>query len=106
MGQKERQRVRKSIKKEEGYFSFGNMDCKAVKSILIPCKVGKIEFDIRTVVVTGEVPWLLGRRTLEQMRAKLIVDKNIIIGGDYGEIYLKGQIRGGHLSESEEGEGC
>jgi len=97
MSQKERQGVRESIKKEEGYFSFGDMDCKAVKSILIPCKVGKLEFDIRTVVVTGEVPWLLGRRTLERMRAKLLVDRNIIIGGNYGEIFLKGQVRGGHL---------
>src|SRR5215469_7688428 len=31
------------------------------------------------------------------MRAKFLVDKNIIIGGDYGEIFLKGQIREGHL---------
>ena len=69
-----------------------------IKSVVIPVNLGGRKVGLTTEVVEGDIPWLLGKKTLKQMKAILDLGRGLIRIGDLGhvEIPLR-ESRGGHV---------
>lgn len=52
-------------------YRFGNTSYDAHKEVIIPCQLGKEKIYIRTVVVQGNIPWLIGKETMERMSIRM-----------------------------------
>ena len=82
----------------ERSFKFGESEYKASKMIEIPCNVGGRKIYIRTIIVSGEVPWLIGRETMEKMDMRILVKENRVELGKLEGIRVKTRRdRKGHM---------
>ena len=92
----ERRRIFEKQKPTKRTFKFGESEYEGLKSLEIPCKIGEHEFYIETVVIDGDVPWLIGRKTMERMERDIKLGKGEICIGDMGreEIEFKVDNRG------------
>ena len=79
--------MRETKKNVDKVFRFGETEFKSIMLIEIPCYVGKRyeKIYIRTHIIKGSVPWLIGRETMSNLKMVINVEKNSIrceaIGG-------------------------
>ena len=77
--------MRKSERKVERSFHFGESEYKALRELEIPCDMGGERIYIRTIIVQGDIPWLIGRETMARMKMEIgIHDKIVKLGAMKG----------------------
>ena len=93
----DRKRMLKEQRKIEEVYVFGKDNYNAFKSVKIPCSLGGIRFWVNTEVVKGDLPWLIGRETMERMGVEINLGEQKVT---FGEIegrcvsyYKKGEMR-------------
>ena len=79
MSKVERKIVRESEEESKRIFVFGGKSYKSKKVLRIPCELNGIKVFIRTEIIEGDFPWLIGRECLEKMGAIIDVKNNMII---------------------------
>ena len=89
MNGQERREMVMSMRGIEGSYKFGESVYKALKEVRIPCSIDGFEFNIITVVVEGEIPWLIGRETMAKMKIDLDVARSIVTYGGLGGVKKK-----------------
>ena len=57
---------------------------KAIKKLIILCKIGNQEAKIETIVMESDIPWILGRNTMSKL--------GIVIDVQHGEVRMNGKI--------------
>lgn len=89
------QRIKESSQPSNGNFTFGNSNYKSLKTINIPCQINKRNFKIKTEVVDGDIPWLIGKDTMARMGMIIhIEEKMATISKLHTQISLQENIRG------------
>ena len=63
--------VKESIAPKRGKYYFGDKQMHIIKSLVISVNLRGRKVWLHIEVVEGDIPWLLGKRALEKMRAIL-----------------------------------
>ena len=83
---------------EGGVYCFGDKQVNIIKSLLIPVNLNVKKLHLITKVVEGDIPWLLGKRTLKKMGALLDIGRGVMKVSDIGYLEVPfREDRGGHL---------
>ena len=78
---KDLERIRLTRKKSTKSFYFGESVFHAKETLEIPVKLGGEKIYIRTEHLDGDIPWLMGKETMERMKLKLDVNgKKAVLG--------------------------
>src|SRR5678815_691114 len=87
-----------TVEENQLTYVFGETEYQVCKIINIPCNTRGYEFLMRTEVVRGDIPWLVGKETMERMDMRIDMRKKEI---DIGVLQQKGvkcrENRKGHL---------
>ena len=67
--------IGKSCRKGEGIYCFGKTECKVIKELKLPVKIGGRIIWIKVKMLEGDVPLLIGRETMEEWKMKIDFDK-------------------------------
>jgi hypothetical protein len=70
-------------------FKFGETEYKSSKMVEIPCRIGGKRFFIRTIIISGDVPWLIGKETMEKMGMIIGVKEKTVEIGEMGGMKVK-----------------
>ena len=70
-------RIRKSEKFVSRKFRFGETTYDCRKELEIPVWLGGLKVYIRTFLVDGDIPWLIGRETMQRLRINLDLESNV-----------------------------
>lgn len=82
----------------ERIFTFGKTEYKETKLLKLPCWIGNNKFFIKTVMVEGDIPWLIGRENMEKMEMEIKLKEKVAIIRDLGGIsVIIKQDSGGHI---------
>ena len=76
---------RKSVKEEssQSKFRFGDgHECKSMKALIIPIKVGRRKYLLRVEVVEEEIPLLLSKPSMKSLKMNLDFDKDVAYTGN------------------------
>ena len=76
---------RKSVKEEssQSKFRFGDgHECKSMKALIIPIKVGRRKYLLRVEVVEEEIPLLLSKPSMKSLKMNLDFDKDVAYIGN------------------------
>ena len=73
------------VPKGESY-CFREKKVRVIKSLEIPIDIGGRKVQLITEVLEGDIPWLLGKRTLKKMRALLDIGKGSMRITDLGHV--------------------
>ena len=86
------------MKKSNKTFFFGETSYESSGVVKIPCKIKNKCFYIKTEILKGDIPWLIGRETMEKMKMIIDVKEEKITLGDLEGIDTKVNIDSkGHL---------
>ena len=61
---------------------------KVIKSVVIPVNLGGRKVGLTTEVMEGDIPWLLGKKTLKQMKATLDLGRGLLRIVDLGHVKI------------------
>ena len=70
-------RIRKSEKFVSRKFRFGETTYDCRKELEIPVWLGGLKVYIRNFLVDGDIPWLIGRETMQRLRINLDLESNV-----------------------------
>ena len=71
----ELERLKTTERVVEKKFSFGDTTYTSKRELELPVWISRKKVYIRTYVVDGEVPWLIGRTTMQNLRMKLDLER-------------------------------
>src|SRR5215469_9827209 len=74
INKEELREVKNTMEKMSGSVLFGETKYEIFKTVQIPIKIGNLTTKMKIRIVKGEIPWLLGRETMEQLG--LVLDLN------------------------------
>lgn len=97
MGEEGLKKINGSVRDGVRTFYFGETKYESKKKIRIPCKLGKTLFSIETYVINGNIPWLVGKETLEKMGAVIDLENMEIWLRDMNQRTKVRCDQGGHL---------
>jgi hypothetical protein len=80
----ERKKMLESKKVSTKIFKFGESEYKASSVMNIPCWVGGEKIYIRTVILKGDIPWLIGRETMAKLKMEINVGERKVTMGALG----------------------
>ena len=76
-------------KRMERVFKFGESEYKSSKMLEIQCEIGGRKIFIRTIIVAGNIPWLIGRETMARMGMEIKLKERTVRIGAMGGIEVK-----------------
>ena len=74
----ELQYIQNTQKLKKGCFVFGKTEYKILKEILLPCKIEEKSFNLKINVIEGDVPLLLGKSAMKNMKLKINLEEGTI----------------------------
>ena len=97
LNREEVDRIKRTEKTTEKKFSFGTTNYVSKRELELPAWVGKQKIYIRTYVLDGDVPWLIGRITMQNLKMRLDLETNTVDVVDLGETVRLRVDDSGHL---------
>ena len=93
-----RERMKMSVKTSSRLFTFGDTNFASRCTMEIPVFIGGLRVFLKTEILKGDIPWLIGKDTMSRMDMKVHVKEKKAVIGDMEdtEIDLK-EDRRGHL---------
>ena len=79
MNKRELEETLLSEKKSEGVFWFGKQKVISKKTYDLPVEIGNFKALLKTEIVEGDIPWLVGTESLRKMGAIINLEKKVII---------------------------
>src|SRR5215469_9865901 len=79
MNKRELEETLRSEKKSEGIFGFGKQKVTSKKTFELPIEIGNLKVFLKTEIVDGDIPWLVGTESLRKMKAIIDLEKEVII---------------------------
>src|SRR5215469_15579705 len=70
MKEKEKEELKLTEREEKNIFCFGNERYNSNHTVDIPVQLDKRRIKIRTSVIDGEMPWIIGKETIKKMGAQ------------------------------------
>src|SRR5215469_16111224 len=70
MKEKEKEELKLTEREEKNTFCFGNERYNSNNTVDIPVQLDKRRIKIRTSVIDGEMPWIIGKETMKKMGAQ------------------------------------
>lgn len=72
--------MKSSKRQSDRVFRFGNSNYESTSVVEIPCIVGKNreKIYIKTTILKGDIPWLIGRETMENLKMVIDVGRNVV----------------------------
>ena len=96
--QQEIKKMSKSMEQSNKTFYFGETPYLSRGILKLPCKIGEHKFYIKTEILKGDIPWLIGRETMENMDMVINVKKEKVKLGELNRMEAKIRIDNkGHL---------
>ena len=96
--QQEIKKMSKSMEQSNKTFYFGETPYSSRGILKLPCKIGEHRFYIKTEILKGDIPWLIGRETMENMDMVINVKKEKVKLGELNGMEAKIRIDNkGHL---------
>ena len=94
----EKTKMLESKKEHTRIFKFGESEYQASSVMNIPGYVGGEKIYIRTVIVNGNIPWLIGRETMDNLRMEIKVgERRVVLGALGGKEVVVREDGKGHL---------
>ena len=93
----ELERLKTTERVVEKKFSFGDTTYTSKRELELPVWISRKKVYIRTYVVDGEVPWLIGRTTMQNLRMKLDLEREEVEIVDIKETVKLRVDNSGHL---------
>ena len=90
-------RIRRTKETVERKFKFGETEYRSDRLLELPGTIGHTKVFLKTYVVQGDIPWLVGRVTMEKLGTLIDFEKNKVVFRDIGEIVKLREDSGGHL---------
>ena len=90
-------RLKETEKRVDKEFRFGESKYGCTRELEIPVWIKGEKIYLRTFVVEGDIPWLIGRTTLQKLKVSLDLERDV---ADIKELGMKVQLRTdrvGHL---------
>ena len=78
--------------KSDRIFVFGESEYESIKVVNIPCILGNQKVKLRTEIIKGDIPWLIGRETMEKMGLIIDITKREICLRNVNNIRIKCQL--------------
>ncbi len=98
MDKKGRERMKKSNKQSSRLFTFGDTTIGSRCTMEIPVVIGNEKVLIKTEILKGDVPWLIGKETMSRMNMKIHIKEKKVVIGDMNNVEIKlKEDRRGHL---------
>ena len=96
LSRKELQRMVDTKVESHKVFKFGETNYKSKAVMEIPVMLGGRKFYLKTEILQGDIPWLIGKRTMSRMNMKLNMKDNTVNIGALGGLIV-------HLREDKQG---
>lgn len=81
--------MKKEQETSDRKFKFGNSEFESKRVLKIPCKIGDKKVKIRTEIIEGEVPWLIGRETMVNMGLIMDIEKRKVYLRNFNNLEMK-----------------
>ena len=93
-------RVKLTKQNADKKFKFGETEYESDKILELPCIIGRSKVFLRTYVLKGNIPWLIGRVTMQKLGAIVDFENNKVVFRDINEVVKLREDSGGHLRMS------
>ena len=90
-------RVKITMKEAEKTFKFGETEYRSDKLLELPCTIGQTKVFLRTYVVKGDIPWLVGKVTMEKLGTIIDFEEKKVVFREISEVVKLREDSGGHL---------
>ena len=78
-------------------FKFGETEYQSRKELQLPAWIGKEKIYLKTFVVDGNIPWLIGKNTMKNLKMELDMETNRVNIRELGLEVRTREDRSGHL---------
>ena len=89
LSREELKRMNDTKKGSDKVFNFGESSFKSKGVMEIPVTLKGRKFYLKTEILEGDIPWLIGKKTMSSMEMKLNLAKNTASIGVLGDLEVR-----------------
>ena len=96
MNKRELKETFRSEKRSEGVFFFGKQKVISKKTYELPVEIGNFKALLKTEIVEGDIPWLVGTDSLRKIGAIVDLEREVMIASNLKNQQLQLKLNMGH----------